>query len=92
MLERYRRAGKHRSTGGRARVTRRFRTIELVDARTLVAHELTPDALDAGRGPRGRYVALCGADVLPAAMEEPGRASCRWCTAKIPTQRSGASR
>ncbi|MGH3751408.1 MAG: hypothetical protein ACRDRP_01725 [Pseudonocardiaceae bacterium] len=22
---------------------------------------------------RGRYVALCGAEVLPAAMEEPGR-------------------
>ncbi len=49
--------------------------IELAGARTLLRHELAPGALAAGRGPRGGYVALCGADVLPAAMEEPGGAA-----------------
>lgn len=67
-------------------------TVELVDASTLVAHELTPDAFAAGRGPTGRYVALCGADVLPAAVEEPGRGPCGQCHAKLPIQRSGVSR
>ncbi len=84
MLGRYRRAGKHRSTGAsRARPI----LIDVVNARTLATHLLTPDALEVGRSPEGRYVAACGADVIPAAMVEPGRGYCLSCVS-IPSQRS----
>ncbi len=68
---------------------RRRRTVELVDARTRLAHLLTPDPLAAGRLPHGRYLALCGADVLPAAMVDPGCGHyCPSCVAPVvPTQR-----
>jgi hypothetical protein len=60
---------------------------EVVDARTLRAHLLTPDALVAGKHAAGRYIALCGQDVLPASLTEPGRGRCPSCVS-IPTQRS----
>lgn len=78
-------AGKHRLAG------RRPRTVEVVDAGTDQAHLLTLDALAAGRGAEGRYVALCGADVLPAALVAPPRQRCRSCPF-VPAQRSGVSR
>ncbi|MGH3769094.1 MAG: hypothetical protein ACRDTX_28745 [Pseudonocardiaceae bacterium] len=42
--------------------------MQMVDARTGVEHQLTPDALAVGRKPTGRYIALCGDDVIPAAL------------------------
>lgn len=65
----------------------RQRAIELVDACTLTAHFLTMDALAAGRLPEGRYIALCGQDLVPACLVEPGRDRCASCVS-IPTQKS----
>ena len=61
------RRGRHRSAT-RAQVWRR-REIPLVDIRTGQAHYLTGEALAAGRKAKSRYIALCGADVLPADAE-----------------------
>jgi hypothetical protein len=80
-------AGKHRLRNRRVQHTTRHRAVEVVDARTLTAHVLTMDALAAGRLPKGRYTALCGQDVLPACLTEPGRNRCPSCVS-IPSQRS----
>jgi hypothetical protein len=61
--------------------------VEMVDARTLQAHLLTDEALAAGRRGEGRYVALCGVDVLPAALVTREARYCRLCT-PVPAQRS----
>jgi hypothetical protein len=82
--------GRHRLRGRRVQQTARHRTVEVVDARTLRAHPLAPDALADGRHAAGRYIALCGQDVLPASLVEPGRGRCTSCSA-IPAQRSGLS-
>lgn len=58
------------------------RTIEMVDTAG-TAHLLTIDAAASGL-PRGRYTALCGEDVLPAALVAREARSCRLC-APIPT-------
>ncbi len=83
-------AGRHRRSK-RARQTLPRRTVELVDARDGQAHHLTPDAIAAGRGARGRYFALCGVEVLPAALVDPGSGRCSSCTS-VPDQRSRKSR
>jgi len=73
-------AGRHRLKGRSVvQRTTRYRAIEVVDARTLTAHFLTLDALAAGRLPKGRYITLCGQDVLPASLAEPGRAAREPC-------------
>jgi hypothetical protein len=82
--------GKHRLKSRRTEHTARHRAIELVDARTLTAHFLTMDALTAGRLPKGRYIARCGQDVLPASLTEPGRNRCLSCV-PIPSQRTRLS-
>ncbi|MGH3889344.1 MAG: hypothetical protein ACRDSZ_22760 [Pseudonocardiaceae bacterium] len=82
--------GKHSLKGRRVQRTSRHRAVEVVDVRTLTAHFLTMDALAAGRLPKGRYVALCGQDVLPASLTEPGSRRCSSCVS-IPTQRSKTS-
>jgi hypothetical protein len=79
-------AGRHRLKGRRVQQTSRRRAIEVVDARTLTAHFLTDDAFAAGGLPQGRYIALCGQDVLPACLVEPGRTRCPTCVS-IPRQR-----
>ncbi len=61
-------AGRHRRHTKRARHTPPRRTAELVDARSGQTHLLTSDALTAGRAAKGRYVALCGVEVAPAAL------------------------
>lgn len=65
--------------------------IELVDARTRVAHQVSPEELLAGRV-RGDYEALCGVRLLAASLTDPGKWSvrtlppasgtycCRWST------------
>ncbi len=46
--------------------------VKLVDVGTRLTHLLTGDAYAEGLRPKGRYWALCGADVLPAALVDPG--------------------
>lgn len=83
--------GKHRKPRRRARLCLRPPGLfAWVDLRTKLTHLLTPDAAAAGRVGGGRYIALCGADVIPAAMTEPGRGYCQSCrtSTTIPTQRT----
>lgn len=84
-------AGRHRLNGRPRLRLRPPALIAWVDLRTELTHLLTPDAAAAGRVARGRYVALCGADVIPAAMTEPGTGYCQPCRstcATIPSQRT----
>ena len=79
--------GRHRSTASRpALVLRRERLVEVVDAHTDMAHLLTYDALTVGCRDRGRYIAVCGADVLPHSLAAAPLRTCRGCT--IPAQRT----
>jgi hypothetical protein len=84
--------GRHRLRNRRVQAQRpsRHRAVEVVDARTLTEHFLTLDALAAGRLPKGRYIARCGQEVLPASLTEPGRNRCLHCI-PIPIQRSRLS-
>jgi hypothetical protein len=70
-------AGRHSKRGARARIPEQRKpyrpSIELVDARTKQAHLLTLTAYEAGFDPHVAYVALCGAEVLPACLAEPGQ-------------------
>ena len=79
--------GRHSIKRKKAERAERRGIAEVVDARTLRAHLLTPDALVAGQHAAGRYIALCGQDVLPASLTEPGRGRCPSCVS-IPAQRS----
>lgn len=81
--------GKHSLKRKKAERAQRRRTAEVVDARTLQSHLLTPDALAAGLSAAGRYIALCGEDVVPASLTEPGNGRCSSCVS-IPAQRAGA--
>jgi len=63
----------------------RQRTVEMVD-NAGTAHLLTVDAAETGL-PRGRYTALCGEGVVPAALVAREVRYCRLC-APIPAQRS----
>lgn len=58
--------------------TQRLPGIELVDARTRVAHRVSPEELLAGRA-RGDYQARCGAQFLAASLTDPGRGRCPGC-------------
>lgn len=64
--------------------------VEMVDIRTGRNRLLTPDAAAAGRQATGHYRALCGADILPAALVDPGTGYCWPCrSTTVPTQRAG---
>ncbi|MGH3934695.1 MAG: hypothetical protein ACRDS1_06920 [Pseudonocardiaceae bacterium] len=52
--------------------------IELVDARSRVAHRVSSDELLAGRQ-RGNYLALCGIRFPAASMADRGRGRCAQC-------------
>jgi hypothetical protein len=52
--------------------------IELVDARTRVAHQVSPEELRVGRA-RGDYQAHCGARFLAASLTDPGCGQCPGC-------------
>ena len=85
---------RHRRPNLWGRLTRRQpnpgvrATIAWVDLRTGITHLLTPDAVAAGRVKEGRYIAVCGAQVIPA-MTESGEGDCQPChAAVIPAQRS----
>jgi hypothetical protein len=53
----------------------------MVDLGTGTSHLLTRDAI---ADPTGRYPALCGVAVLPAAMVDPGRRYCWLCRSSVP--------
>jgi hypothetical protein len=78
---------KHRLADRRAgtRVPIPAHLVHMVDLGTRMSHLLTRDAT---ADPHGRYPALCGLDVLPAAMVDPGTGYCRNCRS---TARSGIS-
>ena len=87
------RTGRHRQRRPAHRALRRSELCPWVDLTTLIEHLLTLNAAAAGRLGGGHYIALCGAEVIPASMVEPGRGFCQPCrAASIPTQRSRARR
>ena len=51
----------------------------MVDARTGTAHRVTDESVAAGRRAGGRYVAVCGAQVLAANLTMPERDQCPSC-------------
>jgi len=61
--------GWRRSQGDAARDRSRSRLARVTDAGTLIEHLMTGQAATDGHG---RYVALCGARVLPASLIPPG--------------------
>ncbi len=93
-LERDMAKARHRLLRRRHQLTpRRHCLLDMVDIRSLVVHRVTPDAAAAGFRGTGRYIALCGAEVIPACMTEPGRFRCEPClsqSASVPSQRSPA--
>jgi hypothetical protein len=87
-------AGRHRTTAGRHRqcsTPPRRRLVQVVNARTLTAHFLTPDAYAAGLDVHVPYVAICGEPVLPASLTEPGGGYCTKCRTSVPAQRSAGA-
>lgn len=75
------RVGQHRAQQTGHRTLRRQQANPIVDARTLTAHRVTDEAFAAGRRAHGRYVALCGIDVLPASLTVAEVRYCRRCVA-----------
>ncbi|MGH3946354.1 MAG: hypothetical protein ACRDSI_15095 [Pseudonocardiaceae bacterium] len=68
-------------------ITKRHTSTEVV-AISGQAHLLTDTAMTAGRGGGGRYYALRGVEVLPAALVAAPEGYCRTCHAvTVPTQR-----
>ncbi len=77
------RAVSHRSRQGRSPApplvpARRLPGIELVDALSGVAHQVTPDETLAGRA-RGDYEGFCAARFSAASLTDPGRDQCPEC-------------
>jgi hypothetical protein len=84
-------AGKHTVRTRRAERATWRRSVEVADARMLTAHLLTEKALAAARHPTGRYIALCGQDVVPVRLTDIEPSPCPACVS-IPTQRTRTSR
>jgi hypothetical protein len=80
---------KHRLADRRARARARVpipaHTVDMVDLGTGTSHLLTPDAT---ADPTVATPALCGLDVLPAALVDPGTGYCWDCRSSIPGPRS----
>jgi hypothetical protein len=60
-------------------VTVPLRPIAMTDATTGTAHLVTDESVAAGRRADGRYVAVCGAQVLAASLTMPERGQCQSC-------------
>lgn len=58
--------------------------VEMVDIRTGDQHLLTLEAASAGRQAPNHYLAVCGAEITPAALVDPGRGYCWPCRSKAP--------
>jgi hypothetical protein len=76
-------AGRRRSVTTRSArtpvVTAPPRSIAMVDATTGTEHRVTDESVAAGRRAGGRYVAVCGAQVLAASLTMPERDQCQSC-------------
>lgn len=80
-------AGRHSKRGVHARIPEQRGprpVVGITDARTQVEHLMT-DASAMEYRHAGRYMALCGIEVLAASLLDPGRS---WCQ---PCQRRAAS-
>jgi hypothetical protein len=75
-------AGRHRRRAHAAHAAvpgqRGTRPVGVTDARTRVEH-LVPDESLLARRHAGRFLAVCGAEVLAASLTAPGRGRCREC-------------
>ncbi len=76
-------AGRHRAAEGQtAQVVvpaqRRRRPAGIADARSQIEHLVTDEEFAAHRH-AGRYLAVCGAQVLAASLSAPDRGRCRDC-------------
>jgi hypothetical protein len=75
-------AGKHRLHARAANAPvpgqRGTRPVGVTDARTRVEHLVRDESLVAQRH-TGRFVAVCGVEVLAASLTDPGRDRCRDC-------------
>jgi hypothetical protein len=72
---RHRRGAAHRPIPS----AHQHRPIRIVDARTSMEHLITDESAVAYRH-AGRYLALCGAQVLAASLTAPQRSRCPACT------------
>ncbi len=59
-----------------------LRLIAMTDATTGTAHLVTDESVAAGRRAGGRYVAVCGAQVLAASLTMPERDQCQSCQSR----------
>jgi hypothetical protein len=78
-------AGRHSRRRHHATQRRTIETVELVDV-TGTAHRVSVHAAEHGL-PLGRYTAVCGTDLVPAALVAREARYCRLC-APIPAQRT----
>jgi hypothetical protein len=77
---------RHRAAGGHRRgathppmlSAHQHRQIRIVDARTSMEHLITDESVAAHRH-AGRYLAVCGAQVLAASLTAPQRSRCPAC-------------
>ena len=82
--------GRHSKLRHRSRHPLPRGMVEMVDIRTGDNHLLTSDAAAAGRRAPNRYCTRCGADVIPAALVEPGTGYCWACrSSTVPAPRAG---
>ncbi len=83
------RSRHRRWSGVLARVLRRNQGVEVpalrspgiavTDGLTRVTHRVSSEAMSEGRRTGGRYQAVCGVQLWPASLTEPGRGRCPAC-------------
>ena len=80
-VPRHRDQGRHRrgATHRPMPTAHHHRPIRIVDARTSMEHLVTDESVAAYRH-AGRYLAVCGAQVLAASLTAPQRSRCPVCT------------
>jgi hypothetical protein len=71
--------GKHNKLRQHHQVIPPRGMVEIVDIRTGHNHLVTPDAAATAWQAAGRYRALCGTEVLPAALVDLGTGYCWLC-------------
>lgn len=77
--------GRHSKVRHRTRQMVPKGMVEMVDIRTGDHHLLTLEAAAAGQQTPNRYLAVCGAEIIPAALVDPGRGYCWPCRSTAPT-------
>lgn len=76
-------AGRHSKRGVHTRIPtqRGPRAVGITDARTRVEHLMSDAAMEHRHS--GRYLALCGIEVLAASLTDPGRGQCQHCREQV---------